>query len=422
MPTSARWNGVGGMRVTSRRGCVSGRAVEIGTRGRSEVEGRGDRVGADEADWNGQDRHEALIMARGARSEAEAIGSSQGEMLLYQGEGGRIKVECRFVDGSVWLPQKLIGTLYQKDVRTINEHLRNIYAEGELDRGATIRKFRIVRQEGTREVAREIEHYNLDAILAVGYRVRSQRGTRFRQWATAQLSEFLLKGFLLNDERLKNPPGPGVPDYFDEMLERIRDIRAAEKRMYLQVRNILALAADYEPDDEETQLFFQTVQNKLHFAVTGKTAAEIIAERADSRQPHMGLTVWKGEVVRKGDVTIAKNYLHEPEITELNRIVAMFLDFAEDQARRRRQVFMRDWRERLDAFLQLSDREVLDPAGGISRAEAADIAHEQYQRFHTQRLEAQERQAAEQSIRDLEQAVRTLDIEQQATDGREDSE
>ena len=200
--------------------------------------------------------------------------NAHGEIILYQTEDGATRVECRFADESIWLTQHLISELFQKDVRTINEHLQNIYSEGELSPEATIRKFRIVQIEGAREVARLVDHHNLDAVLAVGYRVRSPRGTAFRQWATARLSEFLVKGFTLDDRRLKNPPGPGVPDYFDEMLERIRDIRSAERRMYLQVRNILALAADYKPKDEETQQFFQIVQNKLHFAATGRTAPE----------------------------------------------------------------------------------------------------------------------------------------------------
>ena len=196
----------------------------------------------------------------------------QSSMILYQTEDGRTCIQCRFDNQTLWLTQALIAELFQKDVRTINEHLVNIYDEGELDRDSTIRKFRIVRREGSREVSREIEHYSLPAILAVGYRVRSPRGTQFRQWATARLSEYLVKGFTMDDVRLKNPPGPGVPDYFDELLERIRDIRASERRVYLRVREILALAADYAPTEPETQLFFQTVQNKLHFAATGMTA------------------------------------------------------------------------------------------------------------------------------------------------------
>ncbi|HEX8392634.1 MAG TPA: RhuM family protein, partial [Longimicrobium sp.] len=266
-------------------------------------------------------------------------GPPPGELVLYVTEDGRTRVECRFADDTLWLSQALIAELFQKDVRTINEHLRNIFEEEELAANATIRKFRIVRLEGAREVARTIEHYNLDAILAVGFRVRSRRGTQFRRWATERLREYLVKGFTMDDERLRNPPiaGSGVPDYFDELLERIRDIRASERRVYLRVTDIFALAADYEPSRAEVTTFFQTIQNKLHFAATGRTAAEIIAERADHTQPNMGLTTWKAEQIRASDVTVAKNYLHEDEIRELNRIVTMWLDFAEDQARRRKQ-------------------------------------------------------------------------------------
>ena len=247
----------------------------------------------------------------------------ESSIVLYQTEDGRTRIECRFESDTIWLTQALIAELFQKDVRTVSEHLANIFEDEELSRNSTVRKFRMVRLEGTREVAREVEHYSLPAILAIGYRVRSRRGTQFRQWATARLSEYLVKGFTMDDERLKNPPGQGHADYFDELLERIRDIRASERRVYLRVRDILALAADYSPSEPETQAFFQVVQNKLHFAATGKTAPELIAGRADSAKPNMGLTAWKRGVVRKGDVTVAKNYLHEAEINELNRIVVI---------------------------------------------------------------------------------------------------
>ncbi|MGH7485168.1 MAG: RhuM family protein, partial [bacterium] len=255
-----------------------------------------------------------------------------GEIILYPTEDGRTRVECRFVGETVWLSQALMAELYQKDIRTINEHLQNLLEEGELDPAATIRKFRIVRFEGSREVARFIDHYNLDAILAVGYRVRSPRGVQFRRWATARLSEYLVKGFTMDDERLRNPPieGSGVPDFFDELLERIRDIRASERRMYLRVKEIFALAADYQPSAPECVKFFKIIQNKLHFASTGSTAAELIAARADYTKPNMGLTSWKGDIVQKADVTVAKNYLGQEEISELNRIVTMWLDYAED--------------------------------------------------------------------------------------------
>ena len=225
--------------------------------------------------------------------------------------------------------------------------------------------------------------------------MRSGRGTQFRRWATARLSEYLVKGFAIDDRRMKNPPGPGVPDYFDELLERIRDIRASERRMYLQVRNILALAADYQPSAEQTQHVFQVIQNKLHYAATGMTAPELIARRADPALPNMGLTSWKGSAVRKGDVTVAKNYLNEGEITELNRIVVMFLDYAEDQALRRKQVFLRDWQTKLDEFLRFNERGVLADGGNISRGEAEEQARAAYERFHQRRL-AEEDTAAEQ--------------------------
>jgi hypothetical protein len=332
----------------------------------------------------------------------------QSSLILYQTEDGQTRVQCRFEDRNVWLTQALLAELFQKDVRTINEHLVNIFAEGELQREATIRKFRIVRLEGRRQVAREVEHYSLEAILAVGYRVRSPRGTQFRQWATARLSEYLVKGFVLDDERLKNPPGPGVPDYFDELLERIRDIRASERRMYLRVREILSLAADYAPDEAQTQTAFQIIQNKLHFAATGKTAPELIAERADATRPNMGLTTWKGGAVRRGDVTVAKNYLREDEITELNRIVIMFLDFAEDQARRRKQIFLRDWQAKLDDFLRFNERNVLPGAGRVSRDDADRKAAAEYEKFAARRRAALEAEGEAESIQQLEAAAKQL--------------
>ncbi len=323
---------------------------------------------------------------------------------MYRTDDGQTRIECRFVDGALWLSQALIAELFQKDVRTINEHLQNIYAEGELDSAGTVRKFRIVRTEGNREVARLIEHYHLTAILAVGYRVRSPRGTAFRQWATAKLEEYLRKGFVLDDERLKNPPGPGVADYFDELLERIRDIRASEKRMYLRVREIFALAADYDPGDEEAQLFFQTAQNKLHFAVTGHTAPELIAARADAEQPNMGLTSWRGSAVRRADISVAKNYLKEDEIQDLNRIVTMFLDYAEDQARRRKQIILADWKAKLDDFLRFNEREILPHSGRVSRDEAERRAADQYERLSERRRAEQEAE----TIRELEEQAKKL--------------
>jgi hypothetical protein len=340
----------------------------------------------------------------------EALQPQPGEFLLYETEDGRARVECRFVGDSLWLTQVLMAELFQVKVPTINEHLKTLYAEGELQPETTIRKFLIVRQEGDRRVSRNLDHYNLDAILAVGYRVRSGRGTQFRRWATERLREYLVKGFTLDDERLKNPPvaGSAVPDRFDELLERVRDIRASERRMYLRVREIFGMAADYSPTLPETTRFFRMIQNKLHFAVTGKTAAELIAERADSRLPNMGLTTCKSGAVRKADVTVAKNYLHEPEISELNRIVTMWLDFAEDQARRRKEVFLKDWAERLDAFLSFNERNVLDGPGRVTKKEADTHAEAEYEQFAAQRRAFLEAEGAEFNVLALEEAARAL--------------
>jgi hypothetical protein len=326
----------------------------------------------------------------------------QSSIVLYRTEDGRTRIQCRFEEETIWLTQAQIAELFQVTVPTVNEHIKGIFADGELEDPATIRKFRIVRIEGARTVEREIDHYRLEAILAVGYRVRSARGTQFRQWATARLSEFLVKGFTMDDERLKNPPGLGVPDYFDELLERIRDIRASEQRMYLRVREIFALASDYSPNEAETHRVFQIIQNKLHFAVTGRTAPELIADRANAAEPNMGLTSWKSGAVRKGDVTIAKNYLHADEIEELNRIVVMFLDFAEDQARRRQQIFLRDWQKRLDDFLRFNDRNVLPDGGSITRDEANEKAQREYDDFSQRRRTHRELLAEADVMREIE--------------------
>ncbi len=279
-----------------------------------------------------------------------------GEFILYQTEDGQTRIECRFDHENLWLTQVQMAELFQTTSQNITLHLKSIYIEGEQVEKATCKSYLQVRDEGGRRVQRQVRYYRLEVILAVGFRVRSRRGIQFRQWATMHLQEYLRKGFLLDDERLKNPPGLGVTDYFDSLLERIRDIRASEKRMYLKVRDIFALAADYESTEAETLKFFQIIQNKLHWAATGKTAAELIAERADHTQTNMGLTSWSGVKVRKNDVTIAKNYLSEAEIAELNRIVTMYLDYAEDQAHRRHVLYMRDWREKLDAFLKFNER------------------------------------------------------------------
>ncbi len=330
------------------------------------------------------------------------------EILIYQTEDGRTRVDVRLENETVWLSQKLMAELFQKDVRTINEHIKNIYSEGELEPEATIRKFRIVRMEGRRQVARQVDFYNLDMIISVGYRVKSLIATRFRIWATERLKEYIVKGFTMDDERLKNPPVAGsfAPDYFDEMLERIRDIRASERRMYLRVREIFAMAADYEPSLAETTRFFSIIQNKLHYAATGMTAAELITGRADYMLSNMGLTSWRGDEVCKTDVTIAKNYLKEHEIDELNRIVVMWLDFAEDQARRRKRIFMKDWERKLDDFLRFNERQVLPHAGSVSKQNAEDHARAEYEKFSARRRQYKEATGEAETIKQLEKAAK----------------
>ena len=333
-----------------------------------------------------------------------------GEIILYQTEDGQTRVECRFADETLWLSQALMADLFQVTPQNITLHLQALYAEGEIAEGATCKDFLQVRLEGDREVRRSIRYYSLDAILAVGYRVRSERGTQFRRWATERLREYLVKGFTMDDQRLKNPPveGSGVPDYFDELLERIRDIRASEKRMYLRVREIFALAGDYDAGNRKTAEFFQTIQNKLHFAATGKTASELIASRVDHTKPNMGLTAWKGGMVRKADVTVAKNYLRQDEITELNRIVTMWLDFAEDQARRRKQVFLKDWEAKLNEFLRFNERGVLGNKGKVSKDDAVARAEAEYEEFAARRRSLMEAESERDQQKALEDAAKRL--------------
>jgi len=332
---------------------------------------------------------------------------TKSELILYQTEDGHTHIEVHLQDETVWMSQIAMAELFQTTVSNINIHLNNVYEEGELTEAATIKDYLIVRQEGIRQVRRNVRHYNLKAIVAVGYRVKSHRGTQFRRWATERLNEYLVKGFTMDDERLKEVDNIGS-DYFDEMLERIRDIRSSEKRFYQKIRDIYKLAADYDPNAEETLEFFSIVQNKLHFAVSGKTAAEIISERADASKPNMGLTSWKGIKVRKGDVTIAKNYLNENEIAGLNRIVNMYLDYAEDQAKRHRQIFMRDWREKLDAFLKFNERDILTNAGKVTKEIADNLALEHYEVFNRNRLaiEAKEESVADdEELKKIESAI-----------------
>ncbi|MCK8501778.1 virulence RhuM family protein [Myxococcus sp. MISCRS1] len=318
------------------------------------------------------------------KGDSGQSGDGAGEFLVYVGDDGASKVHVRLFEGTVWLTQKQLAELFGKDVRTINEHLQNIHEEGELDPTATLRKFRIVQIEGSREVTRWVDHYCLPAIIAVGYRVRSTQGTRFRQWATALLDEYLVKGFVLDDARLQSTSQPGE-DYFDELLERIREIRASERRFYQKLTDIYAqCSVDYDVQAEVTQTFYATVQNKLHWAIHGHTAAELIHERADASQPNMGLATWKNAPsgpIRKSDVTVAKNYLSEEELRELSRVVTMYLDYAEDQARRRRPMTMREWVTKLDGFLQFNERDVLSHAGGISHELATAHAEAEFDRY-----------------------------------------
>lgn len=307
-----------------------------------------------------------------------------GKILIYQNEKGDTKIDVYFEDETIWMTQKNIANLYQVDVRTINEHIKNIYEDNELEENSTIRNFRIVRLEGNRNVTREILHYNLDMIFAIGYRVRSNVGIHFRRWATEILKEYTKKGFVLNDERLRNPKEFGA-DYFDELLARIRDIRASEKRLYQKVKEIFALSVDYEPKSIEAQNFFKSVQNKLEYAATGYTAPEIIASRADATKDNMGLTSFKGAKVRKTDVTVAKNYMAQEEISTLNLIVNMYLDYAELMAKSHQEMHMSDWESKLGEFLRFNGREVLQDFGRVQRAVAEKLAFEQYEKFDSNR-------------------------------------
>jgi hypothetical protein len=301
------------------------------------------------------------------------------EIILYQTEDGRARIECRFEGESIWLTQKLMAELFQKDVRTINEHIQNVFEEGELPPDSVIRKFRITAADGK---TYETQHYNLDVIISVGYRVKSARGTQFRIWATQRLREYLVKGFTMDDERLKNPPGKGQTDYFDELLERIRDIRSSERRFYQKVLEIYATSVDYDPSAEASQRFFATVQNKMHWGAHGHTAAEVIHQRADAAQPLMGIkTTRPGRIIRREDVSVTKNYLGEEELQTLNRIVNLYLEFAELQAHDRKPMTMRNWIEKLDEFLKISGRELLDHAGKISHEQAVRKAELEFSKF-----------------------------------------
>jgi len=301
-----------------------------------------------------------------------------GQLVLYRTADGRARISCRFEDESVWLTQAAIAELFQTTPQNITLHIGAIYQEGELREDSTCKEYLQVRQEGYRQVSRRLKHYHLNVILAVGYRVRSPRGTQFRQWATAQLEQYLVKGFAMDDERLKQAGGG---NYFDELLARIRDIRSSERVFWRKVLDIYATSVDYDPSAEASQKFFAVVQNKMHWAAHGHTAAEVIARRADSTQPNMGLTTWTGDRPRRTDVGFAKNYLTREEIETLNLIVSAYLDFAELQARSGKPMTMREWIAKLDSFLKLSDRDLLTHAGTISHDAALAKAQSEFEKF-----------------------------------------
>lgn len=306
------------------------------------------------------------------------------EVVLYQTDDGNVNVSVIYYDETFWLTQKAMAELFGVNVPIISKHLQNIYEDGELFKNSTISKMETVRIEGTRQVKRTLDYYNLDAIIAVGYRVNSIKATKFRQWATATLKEYMLKGFVLNDDMLKNGPKFGK-DYFDELLEKIKEIRASERRFYQKITDIYAQCSyDYDPKSEITRTFFKTVQNKLLFAITGHTAPEIIHDRADSTKEHMGMQTWKnapdGKIL-KSDVTVSKNYLSKEEMSGLNDIVNMYLDYAENQAKRNKLMSMNDWITKLDSFLQFNEYDLMENLGIVSREVADSLAIKEYEKY-----------------------------------------
>lgn len=316
-----------------------------------------------------------------------------GEILIYQTEGGQTKLEVRLEGETLWLSQADLAQLYQTTIPNINIHIKNIYEEGELLEEATVKDYLTVQTEGGRQVSRQVKHYNLDMIISVGYRIKSRIATHFRQWATQRLREYIVKGFVLDDERLKNPDHPF--DYFDELLRRIRDIRTSERRFYQKITDIYATSVDYDPTAEISLTFFKTVQNKLHWAITGMTAAEIIHQRADADKPNMGLTNWRGEKVRKTDVAVAKNYLNADELSALNNLVEQYLVFAEGQAIRRIPMYMKAWVQKLHGFLSLNERDILHHAGAISHEMAKEFAEKEYDKFNQKRIAWSDTQASD---------------------------
>ena len=329
---------------------------------------------------------------------------NKSQIIIYQAENGETKLDVRFQDETVWLTQKLMAELFQTSSQNITIHLKNIFEEGELEEKATCKDFLQVQIEGNREVKRKQKFYNLDTIISVGYRIKSHVATRFRQWAISQLREYIVKGFILDDERLKNPDLPF--DYFEELLQRIQDIRTSEKRFYRKITDIYATSIDYDPTLEVSIGFFKTVQNKLHWAITGKTASEIITQRADNTKDNMGLTTWRGLIIRKTDVTIAKNYLNEEEQTALNNLVEQYLVFAQGQAMRRIPMYMNDWIEKLNRFLTLNDRDILQNAGSISHEIAEENAVNEYKKFKQNRQRAIKGSDFEKAIKKIEDIKR----------------
>ena len=329
---------------------------------------------------------------------------NNSQIIIYQTESGKTKLDVRFQDKTVWLTQKLMAELFQTSVPNINIHLKNIFEEGELEENRTIKDFLIVQKEGSREVKRKQVFYNLDAIISVGYRIKSNVATKFRQWATGQLREYIVKGFVLDDERLKNPDLPF--DYFEELEKRIQDIRTSEKRFYRKITDIYATSVDYDPTLEISISFFKTVQNKLHWAITGQTAAEIITQRADSSKENMGLTTWRGISIRKTDVSIAKNYLKEEELSALNNLVEQYLIFAQGQAQRRVPMYMNTWIEKLNGFLTLNDREILNNAGSISHEIGKENAEQEYLKFRENKQKTISEGDFEKAIKKIENKKR----------------
>jgi len=313
------------------------------------------------------------------RKKAKTKPPTGSQFLVYRTEDGKLKIDVRFEGDTVWLSLNQLAELFQRDKSVISRHIKNVFEEGELRREGTVAKSATVQIEGEKQVTREIEFYNLDVIISVGYRVKSLRGTQFRIWATQRLREYIIKGFVLDDERLKNPDLPF--DYFEELMRRIQDIRTSERRFYQKITDIYATSIDYDPTQEISIRFFKTVQNKVHWAITGQTAAEIVHDRVDAAKPNLGLTNWRGATIRKQDIAIAKNYLTEPELAALNNLVEQYLIFAEGQAMRRIPMHMADWIKKLDAFLTLNERDILTHAGLISHEAAQAKADREYDRY-----------------------------------------